>query len=106
MSFLVWSLLLSLTLIKDGEGAVSVKECTGSKIAILDLSDLSGVGNFPKCELDNVRLSYRRHQCLQKADTFLVTQMPFVPLYRSSKPCFEAGLQIPHACSCEMLITW
>ena len=33
---------------------ISVAECEGKRIAILDLSELSAIGDFPKCHLDEV----------------------------------------------------
>lgn len=32
-----------------------IPDCEGKKIGILDLSDLSAIGNFPKCQLDQAR---------------------------------------------------
>lgn len=52
--------LLFLSLSRNccrGDEQPPIAECEGKKIAILDLSDLSGIGDFPKCHLDEVNPS-------------------------------------------------
>lgn len=49
------ALALLCTLYTGGaQQHADVPGCEGKKIAVLDLSDLASIGNYPKCHLDEV----------------------------------------------------